>query len=134
MSKRKQNLFISITIFFLILFFYNYFTRSSYQFRCDLFHLSEDHLPYERLDIEIIEYDYLRKIIKKSFGKINIFSQSNLVFEIYDVYDLIRYQTLHLYDKEIGKGGVKIGSFYKVSKNLKLIIENEEYQAKCKSN
>ena len=117
-----------------MLLFYNYFTKSSYQFKCDLFHLSEQYLPYETLDIEIIEYDYLRKILKKSFGKINVFTQSKLLFEIRDVHHLIRYQTLHLYDRELEKGGVKIGSFYKVSKNLKINIENKEYHANCISN
>ncbi len=132
LSKSKLHIFISITIFFLMLFFYVFFANSTYQFKCDLFQLSDNNnLPYDSLDVEIIEYDFLRKIMKKSFGKINIFTKNNLLIEVDHVYNLSRYQTLHLYNKALGKGGVKIGSFYKVSKNLRLTIENEEYYSKC---
>ena len=115
-----------------MLFFYIFFANSTYQFKCDLFHLSDNNnLPYDSLDVEIIEYDFLRKIMKKSFGKINIYIKNNLLIEVEYVYNLSRYQTLHLYNKALGNGGVKIGSFYKVSKNLRLTIENEEYYSKC---
>tara|TARA_B100000579_G_C22702326_1_gene790395 strand:- start:698 stop:1054 length:357 start_codon:yes stop_codon:yes gene_type:complete len=115
-----------------MLFFYNFLAHSTYQFKCDLFHLSDNkNLPYDSLDIEIIEYVFLKKIIKKSFGKINIFTKNDLLIQVEHVYNLDRYQTLHLYNKPLGKGGVKIGSFYKVSKNIRLTIEDEEYYSKC---